>query len=148
MLGGLRTVRNGVAALAAMAMMGLAAPCQAQTTGSVHFVVGSAGFIVGVGGGSGTLIFHGHRYPLSVSGIGVGATIGAAKTELVGRALNLRQAQDIEGVYSAAGAGAAVAGGGGAIRLQNSRGVVLDLRGRKVGLQLSAAVSGVEIRIR
>ena len=142
------TVRIGVMALAAMVMAGLAAPCQAQTTGAVRFEVGTAGFIFGVGGGTGTLVFQGRSYPLSVGGLSFGATIGASKTDLVGRALNLRQASDIAGTYAAIGAGVAVAGGGQGIRLQNSKGVILELRGRKVGFQFSAAVSGVEISMR
>jgi hypothetical protein len=66
----------------------------------------------------------------------------------VGRALNLRQASDIAGTYTAVGAGVAVAGGASGIRLQNAKGVVLELRGRNIGLELNANVSGVEISLR
>ena len=48
------------------------------------------GFIVGVGGGEGVLVFRGQRYPFTVSGMSVGFTIGASTTKLVGRALNLQ----------------------------------------------------------
>lgn len=130
-----------------MALTTLATPSQAQT-GAVHFEISKAGFIVGVGGGTGVLVYQGHRYPLSVSGLSVGATIGASKTELVGRAYHLKQASDIAGTYTAAGGGVAVAGGVASVRLQNAKGVILDLRGRKVGLEFSANVSGVEIRMR
>jgi hypothetical protein len=41
--------------------------------------------------------------------------------------------------------GAAVAGGGGGVALQNARGVVLELHGVKVGVELSAAVGGVTV---
>jgi hypothetical protein len=125
----------------------LAAPAWAET-GTVSFEIAKAGFIVGVGGGSGTLVFKGRRYPLSVGGLSVGATIGASKASLVGRALNLRQASDIAGTYSAVGGGVAVAGGASGIRMQNARGVVLELRGRNVGLEFNANVSGVEISLR
>lgn len=141
-----KVVRYGLAAMAALAIAVLSAPSQAQT-GTVAFEITKAGFIVGVGGGRGVLNFHGRRYPLSVSGLSVGATIGASKTQLIGRALNIRDPSDIAGVYSAIGGGVAVAGGGGGVRLQNGRGVILELQGRKVGLELSAAVSGVEIRM-
>ena len=107
-----------------------------------------AGFIFGVGGGNGTLVFQGRRYQLAVGGLSFGATIGASKAELVGRAYNLRQATDIAGTYSAIGGGAAVAGGVSGIRLQNAKGVVLELRGRNIGLEFNASVSGVEIRFR
>jgi hypothetical protein len=138
---------SAVLALAALALVSLTSPSQAET-GSVHFVVTKAGFIVGVGGGSGTLTFQGKRYPLSVGGVSFGATIGASKTELVGRARNMTRPSDIAGTYSALGAGAAIAGGAGVVTLQNSKGVVLELQGRKVGLEASVAISGMDVSMR
>jgi hypothetical protein len=115
--------------------------------GSVAFKVVSGGFIVGAGGGSGMLTFHGARYPLKVSGMSLGATIGVSQADLVGRAYHLRTPGDIEGVYSAAGASVAVAGGAGAVNLVNGRGVVLRLVSRQVGFKLSLAVSGLTISL-
>ncbi len=117
-------------------------------TGVLRVQVAKAGFIFGVGGGSGTLLFRGHSYPLSVGGISFGATIGASKSDLVGRALNLHQPSDIAGTYSAIGGGLAVAGGGAGIRLQNAKGVIIELHGRKVGFEFSANISGVDIQLR
>ncbi|MBZ6074981.1 hypothetical protein [Microvirga puerhi] len=125
----------------------LATPVWAAT-GSVHIEIAKAGFIVGVGGGRGTLTFNGRRYPLSIGGLSFGATIGASKAELYGRAYNLRRASDIAGTYTAVSAGAAAGGGASSIRLQNARGVVLELRGRTIGLELNVNVSGVEISLR
>jgi hypothetical protein len=140
------SVRYGLAAVVAMVLAGLPTPSQAQT-GSVAFEISKAGFIIGVGGGRGVLNYQGRRYTLTVSGMSVGATIGASTTQLVGTASNLRQPSDIEGVYSALGGGVAVAGGVASVRLQNAKGVILSLRGRKVGLELSVNVSGAEIRM-
>jgi lipid-binding SYLF domain-containing protein len=142
-----RALRSSLLAAAATLASVLASPTSAAN-GTVYFEVVKAGFIVGVGRGSGTLVFNGRRYPLSVGGLSFGATIGASKTELIGTAYNLRHASDIAGTYTAVGAGVAVAGGGSSIRLQNARGVVLDLRGRNIGLEISANVSGVEISLR
>ena len=125
----------------------LATPAWAET-GTVSFEIAKAGFIVGVGGGSGMLVFKRHRYPLSVGGLSVGATIGASRASLVGHALNLRQASDIAGTYSAVGGAVAVAGGASGIRLQNARGVVLELSGRNIGLEFNVNVSGVQISLR
>jgi len=136
-----------IAALAVLAIAGLSAPARAET-GIVRAVVTRGGFIIGVGGGSGTLIFRGHHYPLAISGMSFGATIGLSTTDLRGHAYHMRRASDIEGVYSAIGAGGALAAGGAGIRLQNSRGVVLELTGTRVGVDLSVAVSGVEVRLR
>src|SRR5215212_9228971 len=126
---------------------GAGTPAWAET-GAVRIQVVKAGFIVGIGGGSGTLVFKGRRYPLSVGGLSLGATIGASKADLVGRAYNLRRVSDIAGTYTAVGAGAAVARGAAGLRLQNAKGVVLDLRGRNTGLEFNASVSGVQIGLR
>jgi hypothetical protein len=142
-----RVLARGLAALLATIMLGSSTPSWAAT-GTVRVEIVKAGFIVGVGGGSGTLVFQGRRYPLSVGGLSFGATIGASKAELTGRAYNLRQASDIAGTYTAIGAGVAVAGGVSGIRLQNAKGVVLELRGRNIGLEINANVSGVEISLR
>jgi hypothetical protein len=140
-------LRGSLVALA-MAIMSVSAGPGWAATGTVHVEIAKAGFIVGVGGGRGTLVFQGRRYPLSVGGLSFGATIGASKAELVGQAYNLRRPSDIAGTYTAVGGGVAAGGGASVIRLQNAKGVVLDLRGRTIGLELNANVSGVEIGLR
>src|ERR1700710_588357 len=117
-------------------------------TGQVAVVFTKGGFIIGIGGGEGVLLFRGKRYPFAVSGMSVGFTIGASTTKLVGRALNLRGPASIEGAYSAAGAGGAVVAGAGGVQLQNANGVILQLSGPKVGAEVSAAVGGVTIRLK
>ena len=128
-------------------LAGVSTPSRAET-GHVAVVFTKGGLIVGVGGGEGVLIFRGHRYPFTVSGMSVGFTIGASTTKLVGRALNLQGPASIEGSYSAIGAGGAVAAGAGGVQLQNANGVILQLSGPKVGAELSAAVGGVTIRLK
>ena len=68
-------------------------------TGSVRLNIVKAGFIVGIGGGSGTLNFQGRDYQLSIGGINVG-TIGASAVELVGTAENLRTARALQRLRS------------------------------------------------
>ena len=126
---------------------GFVTPSRAET-GQVAVVFTKGGFIIGVGGGEGVLMLRGKRYPFTVSGMSVGFTIGASTTKLVGRALNLRGPASIEGTYSAVGAGGAFAGGAGGVQLQNANGVILQLSGPKVGVELSAAVAGVTIRLK
>ncbi len=135
------------AALVVAAVMLTGAPSRSYAeTGSVRLHITKVGFIVGVGGGSGTLTFQGRRYRLSIGGVSAG-TIGISGADLVGTATNLRTASDIAGAYSAVTAGLAVAGGAQATTLQNSNGVVLTLRGRQVGFSASLAVSGLTISI-
>ena len=132
--------------LAATFFLTAAASWSQAETGRVHLKVTSVGFIVGVGGGSGTLTFRGKTYPLRLSGVSAG-TIGASGMDLVGTASNLRTAADIAGTYSAASAGLAVAGGARVVTLQNANGVVLTLQGRQVGFQANLSVSGVTISL-
>jgi hypothetical protein len=138
-------------ALVAAAVVFAATPASAQsaatTTGAVRLSIVRAGFIVGMGGGSGTLTFRGRTYPISVGGIGIGS-LGIASVRLTGTASNLRNASDIVGTYGAAGAGAAFVGGGQVATLQNERGVVLSLSGAQVGFQVSLGLAGMNLRMR
>jgi hypothetical protein len=133
--------------VAAAVMMMVASSMSYAASGTVRIRAGKAGFIVGVGGGSGVLHFRGRNYPLSVSGLSAG-TIGVSSVDLVGTASNLRTAADIAGSYSAIGSGVAVAGGVQAARLQNANGVVLELRGRQAGFSASFGFGGITIALR
>jgi lipid-binding SYLF domain-containing protein len=113
----------------------------------IEFRIVRAGFILGASSGSGTLRYSGKRYRLRVSGVSLGATFGAASAEFVGRVRNLRKPQDIQGNYTAVGAGLAAAGGGSVARLRNSRGVELEVSGKQVGLMASIDLSGLRIRL-
>jgi hypothetical protein len=144
----MRRVAKYVALAGAFALaVGLSTPSRADT-GQVAVVFTKGGFIVGVGGGEGVLLYRGKKYPFTVSGMSVGFTIGASTTKLVGRALNLNGPASIEGSYAAGGAGGAVAAGAGAVQLQNGNGVILQLSGPKIGAEVSAAVGGVTIRLK
>ena len=142
--------RIHVALVVLLGMFGVAGPSTPSRaeTGSVAVVFTKGGLVLGVGGGEGVLTLRGKHYPFTVSGMSIGFTIGASTTKLVGRALNLRGPASIEGNYSAVGAGGALAGGAGGVQLQNTNGVILQLSGPKVGVELSAAVAGVTIRLK
>jgi len=114
-------------------------------TGSVRVTFTKAGLIVGLGAGKGVLTLRGRHYPFSISGLGVGFTMGASTNQLVGKVMNLIDPSDIAGSYAAVGVGGAVAGGVGRVQLRNERGVILQLRGVKVGVEVSAAVSRVQV---
>lgn len=142
-----RASKIGAALMAGAVMLSSAPTPSYAETGAVRFSVGSAGFIVGIGGGSGVLHFKGKNYGLSIGGIRIG-TIGASATDVRGVAYNLRQPSDIAGTYSAVGASVAVVGGVGSARLQNEKGVVLDVRAVKAGLEANVNLGGVTISMR
>jgi hypothetical protein len=132
----------------AFAMVGLvfASNASLAETGNIRLKVTKVGFIVGVGGGNGVLHFRGKNYKLTIGGVSAG-TIGVAGADLVGTAKNLHKASDIAGVYSAASASVAVAGGGKVVTLQNSNGVVLTLHGQQVGFEASLSLSGMTLSL-
>jgi lipid-binding SYLF domain-containing protein len=107
-----------------------------------------AGFVIGGSAGGGTLLFHGRRYPLSIGGISYGFTFGASATDFVGTVTNIRRPSDVNGVYGAAGAGAAIGRGVGGIVLTNQNGAVLTLSGRQAGLIVAADLNGLVITVR
>jgi len=146
MFGVIRTLKFGMVVVAAALMLVGAASQSQAATGRVHAKILKAGFIVGAGGGTGTLTFQGRKYPLSFGGISVG-TIGVATVELVGTASHLRSAADIAGSYTAVGAGFAFVGGPKVARLQNASGVVLELHGVQIGLDVSLNLSGLTITV-
>jgi hypothetical protein len=117
-------------------------------SGSIWISEVKGGWFVGASGGSGMLVFHGRRYPLSVGGVSAGLVFGASHTTLSGWVSHIRQPSDVAGVYGAAGAGAAVGAGARAIVLTNEKGAVLHLQGRQVGLMVNADLSGLAISLR
>jgi hypothetical protein len=120
----------------------------AAPDGTINLTLYKAGFIVGGSGGSGTLTFKGKKYAVDIGGVSLGATIGASKAELIGEVYNLKQPSDIEGTYSAVQAGVAVVGGGKVAELKNSKGVVLKVKGKEVGLELALDLSGMGVSLK
>ena len=134
--------------IVAAATLLFAAPASAAADGNIAFTLYKAGFVVGGSGGTGTLKVKGKSYPINIGGVSLGATIGVSKAELIGEVHNLKQPGDIEGVYTAVQAGVAVAGGGKVAELKNTKGVVLKVKGKEVGLELALDLSGMEIKLK
>jgi hypothetical protein len=128
------------------ASIGLATPSEA-ITGTVRVTVTKAGLVVGAGGGRGTLSFRHRLYPFTVQGLSIGLTAGASINRLVGRADYINELSDFSGSYSVVGAGAALAGGVGGVQLKNDKGVIITLQGAKGGLEVSANITRVVIKL-
>lgn len=75
-------------------------------------------------------------------------TVAVSSAKLSGHAYNLQRVSDIEGTYRAIGSDVALAAGRGGVRLKNAKGVILELSGSRVGIELSMAMSGVTVRWR
>ena len=140
-------LRTGLIALAALAGASLSSSAYADS-GTVRLTVVKGGWFIGASGGNGTLTFHGRRYPLSIGGLSAGLVFGASQTEFSGTVTRISRPSDVAGVYTAAGAGAAIVGGVRAIVLTNEKGAVMQLQGPQVGLMLNADLSGLAISLR
>jgi hypothetical protein len=148
MLRSFRILKFAAPVVAAVTLLGATTTrSQAQTTGTVSLHIVKAGFIVGVGGGDGVLLFRGRRYQLSVGGVGIGS-LGIAAVDLRGTASNLRSPASISGSYQGVGAGAAFIAGGQVATLRNGFGIVLRLRGVQTGFQVSLGLAGMTIALR
>ncbi|MCW2316137.1 hypothetical protein SAMN06265338_10673 [Rhodoblastus acidophilus] len=117
-------------------------------SGSIRLTVVKGGWFLGANGGSGVLVYHGKRYPLSVGGIDAGLVFGVSKTEFHGRVSRINRPSDVAGVYGAGGAGAALGMGARVIALTNEKGAVLELQGRQIGLIANLDLSGLVISLR
>jgi|GEM_PF-290720 len=122
---------------------------QEEPSATVEIKQWQVGFILGGAGGSGELHFKGKSYPLEISGVNLGATVGITKADLVGEAYNLKKPEDIDGAYGQAGASVAFVGGEKVWTLKNrTTGVTLRLHGKQKGLELALNVGGMNISLK
>lgn len=143
----LSTLRAGLIAVLALASTAVVSTAYADG-GGISFSIIKAGFVIGGSAGSGTLFFHGRRYPLSIGGISYGFTFGASETRFRGTVSNIRRPSDVAGVYAAGNVGAAVGRGMQAIVLTNQNGAVLSLSGSSVGAIVSADLNGLAVTVK
>ena len=97
-----------------------ASPAEAAS-GRIEFRLVRGGFLLGFSSGSGSLFLRGNRYRLNIGGVSLGATIGLASVDFVGRVRNIREPRRHRRHLPPVGAGLAAAGGGAVARLRNSR---------------------------
>jgi hypothetical protein len=124
-----------------------AAPAPAEKPPTIEFELYKAGFIVGVSGGKGMLHYQGRSHPVTIGGVSVGATAGISKADLVGEVEHLHRLADIEGTYSSPQAGLSLGGGRKVARLENSKGVILHVRGKQMGIELALDLNGMQISL-
>jgi hypothetical protein len=107
---------------------------------------GSAALGVGYTWGSGTLIYHGKRYPLKVDGLSL-ASVGVAEYTASGSVSGLRALEDINGVYTAVSAGGTLGVGANVAAMQNQNGVRISMTSMTEGLDLTLAGEGFKIAL-
>ncbi|MGB9364511.1 MAG: hypothetical protein WCE79_00715 [Xanthobacteraceae bacterium] len=139
----LRTILLALAALLAFAT----SPARAED-GQVTIQFFKAGWVIGGAFGKGIMTFRGEQYSLEVGGLSYGFTFGGSQTTLQGRVRNIRNAADVNGVYGAGSAGAAIVKGGQAVILTNQNGAILELSGTQTGLIVSFDLSGLALTVK
>lgn len=97
------------------------------------------------GGGSGYLFYQGQKYALGISSTNIGR-VWVTTIDLLGTASNLRGAADIIGTYSAADAETAIVRRTKTARLENGKGVVLEIRAANLGRWSTLNLSGMTIK--
>lgn len=117
-----------------------------KPVGRVTMEIGQGGFILSATGGKGTLTFKGRTYAFKVGGLGVGG-VGVSKTTAVGEVFRLKRIEDFPGGFFQARAGYAAVAGKGAQWLENSNGVVMQLRSTNKGLSLNLGADGLKIEM-
>jgi len=95
--------------------------------------------------GGGTLTVGGRNYSFSIGGLGIGG-FGVSRMEATGTVYNLKNINDFAGGYVQARYGIAVGSmSTGQLWLQNTKGVVLELKAKRTGLALSLGGDAVYI---
>jgi hypothetical protein len=126
----------------------LAAPAIAQQrvkSGTVSIEQVQVAFFGSGNVGSGTLHYEGRYYRFSVGGLGVGG-FGVSKMEAYGDVYNLKELRQFPGAYGQARYGAAYGDKGkGEMWLENTNGVMIDLKTRRQGLAVSLGADAVII---
>ena len=101
---------------------------------------------VGFTDAKGTVHYRGKSYPVQVEGVGV-AQVGVSTFTATGEVSNLKQLQDINGNYTAASAGATLAGGGTETSMTNQNGVVIKMHSTNAGIDLRLSLDGVSVKL-
>jgi hypothetical protein len=131
-----------VTALAVLTTLPIIASCRVYADeGRIHITF----FKTGYGSGSGYLFYQGHKYGLSFSSPKV-RKVWITTIDLIGTASNLRNAAEIIGTYTAADDQAATVKHAKVTRLQNDKGIVLEIRAVNLSRLFSLNLSGLTIK--
>jgi len=138
-----------ISILATIAMLGFlsAARAEDQPDGRLELSGGSVAVGIGYSWAGGTLTYKGKKYEVEVKGLSVG-DVGVTKAEAAGNVYHLAKLSDFDGNFTAAAAGATVAGGGSASIMKNQNGVEVRLVSTTQGLKFTFAAEGVAMKIK
>jgi hypothetical protein len=119
----------------------------AKPSGRITLTMGQGGFLLSASGGRGTLVVQHKTYVFELAGIGLGE-FGGSKIICVGEVYHLNRIEDFAGAYVKFESGYAATKGAGEMWLKNTNGVVIRLRSKTKGLELTAGAEGVLIKLK
>jgi len=134
-------------AAAALCMSAVVTRAEEAPGGTLQLSGKSAAAGVGFTWGDGTLAYKGKSYPVTVEGLTVGS-VGITTVTASGKVSNLKNLKDFDGNYTALGAGATAAGGGGITAMRNQNGVTVDLVSTTEGASVTLGAGGVHMAIK
>ena len=131
-----------IAAFAALTVPLIGAPTQLHAEdGRIHVTFLKGGY----GSGSGYLFFQGHKYGLGVSSAKI-RKIWITAIDLNGTAFNLHNPEDVIGTYTAKDAEAATVTHAKVARLENEKGVIVEIRAVNLNRLFSLNLSEMTIK--
>ena len=95
--------------------------------------------------GSGYLFYQDQKYGLAIVSPQI-SRVWITSIDLIGTASNLRSASDIIGAYTAGEAGAAMVGRVKTARLENKKGVALEIKAVNLNRLFTLDLSGMTIK--
>jgi Cu/Ag efflux protein CusF len=116
-----------------------------KVSGTVDIKTTSVALGVGVEWGDGKLtMYDGSTYTFNIKGMSV-IEIGVATVKAEGKVYKLVEPKDLEGKYLAGEVGGALGVGVSVLTMENSNGVVLKLKSKQKGVNLTLAPEGLSI---
>jgi hypothetical protein len=142
-----RRMLQWIAVSALMSFLGgFAVAQEKKADATLKLSQGNVAAGVGFSWGKGTLSYQGKTYPVKVQGLSVGE-VGVKRAEAAGSVYNLKKLEDFDGNYTAAGAGATVAGGADVSAMKNQNGVVIEMKSTTQGASLKLAAEGIKLSV-
>jgi hypothetical protein len=119
-----------------------------EVSGTLTMKMTAAALGVGVQWGDAVLtMYDGTEHEFKVTGLSL-LDVGVTTIEAEGEVYRLVEASDLEGTFFSGEAGAALVGGGNAIAMKNTNGVVVKLTARQQGVRLTLAAEGVKFKMK
>jgi len=92
-------------------------------------------------------MYDGTEHEFKVTGLSL-LDVGVTTIEAEGEVYRLVQAKDLEGTFFSGEAGAALVGGGNALAMKNTNGVVVKLTAKQQGVRLTLAAEGMKFKMK